>query len=131
MATNKDELIRLLEAELDVIEGGGYGSRAGAAGSEKPMFYHSLACINHWLVPGHEAECHEDCILLDAVPAGRRGEKLPCHFIVLNEAGDTVQSLEQTGDRERLEREVAGWLRAAIARLKNDERVLGLGDVKY
>jgi hypothetical protein len=130
MASEKANLIRLLEAELDLIEGGGYGQPAGEAIKETPMFYHSLVCINHWLVPGHESECHDDCILLDAVPATCRTEKLPCHFIALNEAGDTVNSLEQKGDREHLETEVKKWLRATIQRLRQDD-VQGLADVKY
>jgi len=131
METSKSDLIRLLEAELDVIEGGGYGLPAGEARAESPMFYHSLVCINHWLVPGHETECHEGCALIEAVPEGRKSEKLPCHFIALNVAGETVHSLEQAGDRARLESEVANWLRTTIARLKNDENALGLADVRY
>ncbi len=130
MASEKENLIRLLEAELDLIEGGGYGQPAGEPAKERPMFDHSLVCINHWLVPGHESDCHDDCILLDAVPADSREQKLPCHFIRLNEAGDTVHSLEQKGDREHLEEEVKKWLRATIKRLK-EEDAQGLADVRY
>ncbi|MCW5980664.1 MAG: hypothetical protein KIT09_21470 [Bryobacteraceae bacterium] len=130
MADDKSELIRLLEAELDVIESGGYGSPAGQPGQEKPMFYHSLACINHWLVPGHEPECHDDCVLLPWVPEQHKSEALPCHFIPLNPSGDTVKSIEQKGSRERMEEEVKRWLRATIKKLK-EEQASGLPEVKY
>jgi hypothetical protein len=125
MARDNAELIRLLEAELDVIEGGGYGRSPGEAGKEKPMFYHSIACINHWLIPEREESCNDDCMLMDFVPAAAKGEPLPCHLIVLNESGETVRSLATTGDQERLEREVKNWLRATIARLKAEEAVRG------
>lgn len=128
MLPERTDLIRLLEAELDFIEGGGYAPRAGEA-EPRPPFYHSLICINHWLVPGHESECHDDCVLLGAVPERHRNESLPCHFIPLNNAGDTVKSLE--GDRERLEEAVKEWLRETIRRLRNGEDPLGKVEVRY
>jgi hypothetical protein len=131
MTREKANLIRLLEAELDLIEGGGLGQPAGRPGTERPVFDHSLVCINHWLVPDHESECHEDCILLDGVPERHRGEKQPCHFIPLNAAGETVKSLEDKGDRERLEEEVKKWLRTTIQRLRADEDFASPEDVKY
>ena len=129
MASSKADLLRLLEAELDFIEGGGYGRPAGEPARETPMFYHSLACINHWLVPGHESECHDDCVLMDFVPQKDRNAEMPCHLIVLNSSGETVKSLE--GDQERLEREVTGWLRATIQRLKQSEAPADSPEVKY
>ncbi len=131
MESGKADLIRLLEGELDFIEGGGYGRKAGDPGPDPPMFYHSIVCINHWLVPGHEHECHEDCILMDAVPEKFKSEGLPCHFIPLNAAGDTVKSLGATGDRERLEEAVKTWLKETIARLRAEENTPGAPDVKY
>lgn len=130
MADNKAELIKLLEAELDVIEAGGYGNPAGQPAQDKPMFYHSLACINHWLVPGHEPECHDDCVLMPWVPSTHKGEGLPCHFIPLNASGDTVMSLDQKGNRERVEEEVKNWLRGTIHRLKQ-EVAADVPEVKY
>lgn len=129
MAGKNADLIRLLEAELDYIEGGGYGQPAGKPGEEKPLFYHSPACINHWQVPGHEAECHNDCILIDAVPEKHKSEALPCHFIPLNEKGETVESLE--GDREAAEEQVKAWLRKTIQRLKDGEDVAMPSNIQY
>ena len=131
MSSNAD-LIRILEAELDVIEGGGYESPAGHPEVERPMFDNSvsMACINHWEVPGHETDCHDNCVLLQAVPEARRGERLPCHHIPLNAAGESVSALEATGGRERAQEEVKQWLRTMIETLKkqsgNEEK-----DVRY
>lgn len=131
--TSKSNLIRLLEAELDLIESGGYESPAGHPEVKRPLFDRSvsMACINHWDVPGHEADCHEDCVLLEAVPKESRGEKLPCHHIPLNAAGETVSSLEATAGPERAQEEVKRWLRETIARLKQQESLRGEEDVRY
>jgi hypothetical protein len=130
---NKSDLIRLLETELDFIEGGGYGNPPGQPGQRVSIFDRSPACINHWQVPGHDTDCHEDCILLDAVPGDHRHESMPCHYIPLNEAGDTIKSLEDRGkDQHALEEAVKRWLRATIQRLKaGEETPLRSGDVKY
>ena len=131
MAAANHDLIRLLEAELDFLESGGYASPAGEPGKEPRIFDKSLVCINHWFVPGHDAECHEDCVLLQTVPEEHKAAGLPCHHIPLNSAGDTVAALEAAGDRERLQAEVKGWLRRTIERLKAGENTLGVSDVRY
>ena len=130
MGSRKEDLIRLLEAEIDVIEAGGYGSPAGQPSDEKPMFYHSLACINHWLVPGHEPECHDDCVLLPWVPAEHKNNAQPCHFIPLNATGDTVKTLEQKVGREQLEQQVKHWLQATVKQLK-EEDATDIPEIKY
>jgi len=131
MPDRNSDLISLLESELDFLEGGGYGQPAGEPTTERPIFYHSLVCINHWLVPEHASECHEDCVLLGAVPEAQKSAELPCHFIPLNDAGETVKSLTDTGDRARLEEAVKSWLRTTIQRLKRGENPLGSPEVRY
>jgi hypothetical protein len=130
--TSRSDLIRLLEAELDLIEGGGYEPPAGHPEQERPIFDHSvsMACINHWEVPGHEADCHDNCVLMQAVPEDRRGEKLPCHHIPLNAAGETVSSIEATGGKERAQEEVKRWLRHTIQRLR-EQSAREEPDVRY
>lgn len=122
MTNNKADLIRLLEAELDLIEAGGYAPPAGHPELTRPLFDRSvsMACINHWEVPGHEADCHDNCVLMDAVPEDRKNEKLPCHHIPLNAAGETVSSIESSSGRERAQDEVKRWLRTTIDRLKRE-----------
>lgn len=131
MATDKAELIRLLETELDMIESGAYAPHSGEPNKTQPAFFHTPICINHWVVPDHEKECHDDCVLLKAVPEPHKSEALPCHHIPLNEAGDTVETLERKGNEAQLEETVKAWLRATIQRLKAGENPLGVTDVKY
>lgn len=119
MRHSKADLLRLLEAELDLVEGGGYAPPAGRPLDAKSTFSNSLVCIEHWLIPDREPGCGNDCILMDWVPGEFRTEKsTPCHFIPLNDAGETVKSLE--GDPERLEAAVKSWLRTTIERLKQE-----------
>jgi len=131
MARKTADLIRLLEAELDVIEGGGYGRPVGEPRVERPIFDQSLVCINHWLVPGHKPDCCEDCILLDSVPDQHKSQQHPCQFIPLNAQGDTVHSLEGVGDRDRLVEEVKGWLRSTIKRLRAEQGSTGSPETRY
>lgn len=122
---SKADMIRLLEAELDLIEGGGYGRSVREPWKEKSVFQYSIVCINHWLVPGHDPDCHEGCVLMDFVPEAHKNEALPCNFIPLNEQGETAHLLEQQGDQERLEEVVKQWLRTTIDRLKKEQAELG------
>ena len=118
MSGDINDFIKLFEAELDLIEGGGYGLPAGEPRHENPMFRQSLVCINHWIVPGREPRCGDDCMLMRWVPPERKNEVNPCHFIPLNDAGETVRSLE--GNQARLEEAVKTWLRTTIQRLKEE-----------
>jgi hypothetical protein len=130
MPANQADLIRLMEAELDLIEGGGYGLAAGRPPEERPMFSESLACINHWLVPGHEGGCQQDCALMQFVPEKDKNQELPCHFIPLNSAGQTVKSFE--GNQPQLEEAVKAWLREQIRQLRSgDATIPGAPEVKY
>jgi hypothetical protein len=89
------------------------------------MFQHSVSCINHWLIPGHPPDSCEGCLLLDFVPDEQKSQEVPCHLIPLNEAGETVASLELAGDQERLEEAVKDWLKATIKRLRAEETQSG------
>ena len=131
MATDKAELIRLLEAELDMIESGAYAPHSGEPNKSQPMFINSLVCVNHWLVPGHESECNDDCVLMKAVPTEKQSEPFPCHHIPLNAAGDTVETLQRKGNQAQLEAAVKDWLRTTIVQLKAGKHPLGEPDVKY
>lgn len=125
-AQTKEDMIALLETELGVIEAGGYGrsprSRLTEADPWKPksMFQYSVACINHWVDPNHPPDTCEGCILLDFVPDEHKSADVPCHYIPLNEAGETVASLEMAGDQQRLEKAVADWLRRTLQQLKEE-----------
>jgi hypothetical protein len=115
------DIIRLLETELDLIEKGGYGRSPREPWKAKSMFQYSVACINHWFVPDHPPDKCDGCILLDYVPDEHKQKNAPCHFIPLNEKGETIDMLELTGDQSRLEETVKMWIQATLRDLKEKE----------
>jgi hypothetical protein len=44
--------------------------------------------------------------------------ELPCHAILLNAAGDTVESLESEDNQAKLEETLKGWMRARVKELE-------------
>jgi len=58
------------------------------------------------------------CWLMEFVPLQFRNSNDPCRFIPLNERGDSIDSLEAAGQREKVAAALLGWLRATIARLE-------------
>jgi hypothetical protein len=56
--------------------------------------------------------------LWDWVPEGHKDEDIPCHFIPLNERGESIASWEDAGDREQAEKALLDWLDSTIATLE-------------
>lgn len=110
MAKDERNLLELLKAELDFIEKGGYGRSVKTPWRETSPFRDSLTCVNYAL-PEKAHPCAE-CHLIDFVPREKDHEELPCHFIPLNEAGETVATLE--GDQAKLEETLKAWMRSKI-----------------
>src|SRR4051794_12580445 len=82
------DILEILKDELSFIEDGGYGRSVRTPWLRKSTFQDSLTCINY-ADPKHTRPCNE-CLLLDLVnPEHQRG-KVPCHFIPLNETGETI-----------------------------------------
>ena len=92
MAKDERNLLLLLKTELDFIEKGGYGRSVRTPWKPTSSFRGSLTCVNYAL-PEKSHPCSE-CHLIDFVPRGKEGEELPCHSIPLNDAGETVESLD-------------------------------------
>lgn len=132
MTNGASEILRLLELELDILEKGGAGRSARDPRKREPVFEHTVTCINHWLVPGHDTECCDGCVLLDFVPEKFRAETTPCHFIPLDEKGSTIAELDRTEGDEELVETVKAWLRSTIARLKAESQAGGKApEVEY
>ena len=110
MAKDERDILELLRSELDFLEKGGYGRSVKTPWRPTSAFRDSLTCVNYAL-PEKAHPCAE-CHLIDFVPSDKASEELPCHFIPLNEKGETVESLET--DQARLENAIKEWMRSKI-----------------
>jgi hypothetical protein len=121
MSTDDRDILEVLQAELDLLEKGGYGRSPRTPWKAKSPFQDSLTCINYmYLKKAHPcSECH----LIDFVPGDRRSEEIPCHFIPLNESGETLEQLEGEDNQQKLEEALKAWLRARIKEIKKAREV--------
>jgi hypothetical protein len=118
MATDDRDILEVLKDELDFIEKGGYGRSVRSPWQPKSAFQDSLTCINY----GYPYRAHpcSECHLLEFVSPEHRGEEVPCHFIRLNENGETIEDLELQDNEAKLERKVSDWLRARISEIEEE-----------
>ncbi len=121
MAKDDRDILELLKEELAFIEQGGYGRSVRTPWLPKSAFQDSLTCINY----GYPYRAHPctECQLLDFVDDDHKGEQVPCHFIPLNEAGETIEDLEAEDNEAKLERKVGDWLRAKIKKIEEERAV--------
>ena len=118
MAKDDRDILELLKQELSFIEEGGYGRSVRAPWLPKSIFQDSLSCLNY----GYPYRAHpcSECHLLDFVSLENRSQPVPCHFIPLNEAGNTIEELEMKGDEVKTQRVVKSWLRGKINQLEGE-----------
>lgn len=116
MSNDDRDILELLKEELDFIEKGGYGRSVRTPWKPKSAFQDSLTCVNYGY-PNRAHPCN-DCHLLDFVSPEHHGKDVPCHFIPLNEGGETIEDLEAEGKEAKLERKVRDWLCARIKEIE-------------
>lgn len=117
--TNDDrDILEVLKEELDFIEKGGYGRSVRTPWKPTSAFQDSLTCINYGY-PYRAHPCNE-CHLLEFVNPEHHSAEVPCHFIPLNAAGETIEDLESGDNEAKLEREVKAWLRARIQKIEEE-----------
>jgi hypothetical protein len=109
------DALEVLREELDFLEKGGYGRSVRSPWLPTSMFQDSPTCFCY---PHHDHE--ETCVLMRFVPVERRREGVPCHYIPLNEAGDSIETLERSGGFFDLNLKVLYWLRERIAELERE-----------
>jgi hypothetical protein len=124
MAKDERDILEVLYDELDFIEKGGYGRSVRTPWQPKSAFQESLTCINY-ADPERTRPCGE-CHLIDFVSQEHQHKEVPCHFIPLNERGETVEALELEEDQAKLEQAVKDWLYARIRKIE-EERSLQPG----
>ena len=117
MPFDRKEVIAALKLEIEILEKGGYRPSVRNPRQPTSYFRDSITCLNYTLK--EKKEPCESCFLIDFVPPQLRNAEDPCHLIPLNEAGDTIASLEDKP--ERLEKALLDWLRATVDRLEREE----------
>ncbi|HVO80488.1 MAG TPA: hypothetical protein VMT28_07145 [Terriglobales bacterium] len=118
MSDDKRDVLDVLKFELSFLEQGGYGRSVRTPWKPTSIFQDSLSCIN-FNDPDRPHPCSE-CLLTDFVPSAAQGEGVPCHHIPLNQAGETVDSMERQYNQYELEAAVKDWLRATIQRIEQE-----------
>lgn len=116
MSKDERDLLELLRMELDFIEKGGYGRSVRTPWKESSPFRDSLTCVNYAL-PEKAHPCDE-CHLIDFVPEENRNQPVPCHFIPLTDAGETVEDLETEDNQAKMEAALKQWMRRKIAEIE-------------
>ena len=106
------DILELLKEELAFVEQGGYGRSVRTPWLPKSAFQDSLACLNY-ADPDHSHPCNE-CRLMNFVGDEHQSENVPCHYIRLNEAGETIADLEAQDNQAKLEAILKQWMRMKI-----------------
>lgn len=115
MPKDVHDLLQILRYELNYVEQGGFDRDRALLGTESP-FRGTIACIN-FDDPIQAHECRE-CLLAEFVPQNKLSEDIPCHYIPLNAAGETIAGLIAKNEQGHMEDALKDWLRATIARLE-------------
>ncbi|MFB3921327.1 MAG: hypothetical protein ACE145_06365 [Terriglobia bacterium] len=120
METDLKEIIEQLKLERDILKDGGYGRSVRTPWKPTALFRDSVTCLNF----GETVKKHpcNECLLWEWVPEGEREHDIPCHFIPLNEQGDTIASLEEENDRDKAEAALLTWLERTIHALEGKVR---------
>jgi hypothetical protein len=87
------DILDVLRFELEFLEHGGYERSVRTPWNPASIFHDSLSCIN-FNNPEQPHPCSE-CLLNDFVPGRAQAQTPPCHYIPLNEKGETIKALEQ------------------------------------
>ena len=124
MAKDDRDILELLKSELEFIEQGGYGRSVRTPWKPQSTFQDSLTCINYGY-PYRAHPCNE-CHLLDFVNPEHHTEDVPCHYIQLNESGQTIEDLEAEDNQAKLERSVRDWLKAKIKQIEEERATLAI-----
>lgn len=112
MPADRREVVQVLKNELEFLEQGAYQNFAKTSWRPQFVFEDSPTCL-YSDVPVRRRPCSA-CVLMQFVPADRRGEQAPCRHIPLNAEDETLDSLYRTGTPDEIEAAVAEWLRARI-----------------
>ena len=105
-----------------MVADGGYGSSVRTPRLEPQHFRDSVVCLNFG--EKEKPEPCDRCWLMDFVPPEHQKRELPCHHIPLTTQGGSVDDLEALNNQQKLEENLAAWLRSTIRKLEA-ERAAG------
>jgi nucleotide-binding universal stress UspA family protein len=117
--SSNHSILKALKAELEFLDSGGYGRPFRSGWRPTLLFRDSPVCPNF----GNDANqqgCSQ-CFLMESVPKSATQKLFPCHHIRLNDAGDTIATLQQTGTQTELDRTYRAWLCALIKSIEKSE----------
>jgi hypothetical protein len=109
--------LEVLKAELNYVEKGGYGRSPREPWRAPLVFEDSPTCMNYDSKESR-TPCVE-CLLMQFVPADRRGEKVPCRHIPITSDGETLLQMYRGGTEQEIEEALANWLKKEIAKLES------------
>jgi len=118
MPFDKAAMIEKLRRELEVLEKGGYAPSVREPHWTPRVFRDSVSCPNLGLEI--KVEPCSSCSLMEFVPWEYRDKEEACHYIPLNQRGDTVASLSRQGKEEALHGALRSWLQKTIFRLAEE-----------
>jgi hypothetical protein len=119
MTGHQRDVLDALKLELTFLERGGYERSVREPRKELSIFQDSPSCLNY-AAPTRTHSCAE-CFLIDFVPPEKREEGVPCHYIPLNDRGDTVDSIAGSGDDFEVQRAMRAWFRKTIDAMEKAE----------
>jgi hypothetical protein len=109
--------VEVLKAELNFVKKGGYGRSPREPWRATLVFEDSPTCMNYDSKE-NRAPCAE-CLLMNFVPADKRGEKVPCRHIPLTAEGDSLLQMYRGGTEQEIEVALSIWLQKEIAKLES------------
>jgi hypothetical protein len=112
--------LEVLRAELNFVKKGGYGRSPRDPWRATLALEDSPTCMNYD-TKENRTPCAE-CLLMQFVPADKRGEKVPCRHIPLTSCGDTLLYLYRGGTEQEIEEALSIWLKKEIAKLESEEK---------
>ena len=119
MAQDDRDTLEVLKAELNYVEKGGYGRSPRDPWRAQLFFEDSPTCMNY--DSKNDPNPCAGCLLMQFVPAGKLGERVPCRYIPITSQGDTLLELYRGGTQQELEEAMASWLRSQIAKLESEK----------
>jgi hypothetical protein len=116
MPPDPKELLEQLKLERSILKDGGYGRSVRTPWKETTICRDSATCLNF----GEAEKLHpcSECFWSAWIPNEHSKQEIPCHFIPLNEKGETIASLLAKGDRDGAEEALLKWLDTMIEELE-------------